>query len=393
MPNKPSNRSAATFRFAHPFFTTTPAHERALVPGVGRRLTDAIKDRLKPVPRPRGTARMSLADIIGSPGVAEIQAEGALRFHAVGDTGRKPDSPQEFVANAMARDYDAAQPGRSPAFLFHLGDVIYGPGKEQAYRREFYEPYKGYPGKIVAIPGNHDGETFPGTDPKHLRAFKSNFCAPAAVVPPAAGTIFRQTMTQPGVYWLLETPFVDIIGLYSNIAENPGYLSGAIPGRHQTDWLVRALRRVRAARPAQSRKALVVATHHPPFSSGGHSGSSEMLQDFDDACRQVGILPDLFLSGHAHSYQRYTRTQPDAGEPWEIPYVVAGTGGVGAQSVPDAAGQQTGDHVYVRSFKGYGFLLLTARLGALDVEFLAVDQADCTSVDRVHVDLATHRLS
>jgi hypothetical protein len=39
--------------------------------------------------------------------------------------------------------------------------------------------------------------------------------------------IFRETMTQPGVYWLLQAPFVNIIGLYSNIAEGPGNLTGA----------------------------------------------------------------------------------------------------------------------------------------------------------------------
>jgi hypothetical protein len=33
-------------------------------------------------------------------------------------------------------------------------------------------------------------------------------------------------MIQPGVYWLLDAPFVRIIGLYSNCLENPGYLEG-----------------------------------------------------------------------------------------------------------------------------------------------------------------------
>ena len=56
--------------------------------------------------------------------------------------------------------------------------VIYGPGKDNAYRGEFYEPYVHYPGKIIAIPGNHDGEVFPKTDPKTLEAFQANFCAP-----------------------------------------------------------------------------------------------------------------------------------------------------------------------------------------------------------------------
>jgi hypothetical protein len=73
-------------------------------------------------------------------------------------------------------------------------------------------------------PGNHDGETFAGSDPKPLKAFLANFCAPkASVAPQASGAgVFRETMTQPGVYWMVDAPFVQIIGLYSYIAEGPG---------------------------------------------------------------------------------------------------------------------------------------------------------------------------
>lgn len=30
-------------------------------------------------------------------------------------------------------------------------------------------------------------------------------------------------MTQPGVYWWLDAPFVDLLGLYSNTIEGPGF--------------------------------------------------------------------------------------------------------------------------------------------------------------------------
>ena len=32
-------------------------------------------------------------------------------------------------------------------------------------------------------------------------------------------------MTQPGVFRCWDTPFAHIIGLYSNVAENPGFIS------------------------------------------------------------------------------------------------------------------------------------------------------------------------
>ena len=234
----------------------------------------------------------------------------------------------------MQTDFLITTPEVSPAFFFHLGDVIYGPNKDQDYRPEFYEPYVHYPGKIVAIAGNHDGEVFPTTDPVTLRAFLSNFCAASQVVPPIAGTIFRQTMNQPGVYYLLDAPFMQIVALYSNAAENPGFISGPIPGQAQKTWLLKALKAIAAQRKAGSRKALIFATHHPPFTAGGHSPSTDMLADIDSVCQQAGILPDLFLSGHSHNYQRYTREQTPNGRKLQIPYIVAGTGGIGAQPSP-----------------------------------------------------------
>src|SRR5262249_62268917 len=93
-------------------------------------------------------------------------------------------------------------------------------------------PHRPYPGKTIATPGNHDGEVKSPADSPSLKAFQANFCAAKATVPPqASGSgIFRETMTQPGVYWLLDAPFVRIIGLYSNLLENPGYLEGRTQG-------------------------------------------------------------------------------------------------------------------------------------------------------------------
>ena len=48
-----------------------------------------------------------------------------------------------------------------------------------------------------------------------------------------------------------------------------------------------------------------------------------MLKQIDQACSAAGIQPDLHLSGHAHLYERYTRTVGGK----QIPYLVAGMGG------------------------------------------------------------------
>src|SRR5262245_34214504 len=225
-------RKPAISRFAFPFFTPTPPEQRPIDPKTGtRRMSQFATAKLGPITPPSREPVMDLSEIIGQPGVDEIKAAAAIRFHAVGDTGRPGGdaSEQGHIADRMKEDYDPAAGGRNPALFIHLGDVIYGHDKTKLYRDEFYRPYTTYPGKIIAIPGNHDGETFAQTDPTPLKAFLDNFCAPTATVPAIASgvRIFRETMTQPGVYWLLSAPFVNIIGLYSNIAEGPGSILGA----------------------------------------------------------------------------------------------------------------------------------------------------------------------
>jgi hypothetical protein len=197
------------------------------------------------------------------------------------------------------------------------------------------------------------------------------------------------------VYWLLDTPFVQIVGLYSNAAENPGFISGTIPGQAQKTWLSKTLQAISVQRKAGARKALVFATHHPPFTAGGHSPSTEMLADIDGVCQQAGVMPDMFLSGHAHSYQRYTRELTFDGRPLQIPHIVAGTGGINDQAVPQATGQKTGDHTFVRSMKGYGYLLIEVSNSNLTTTMFAVDQTTKakTTYDKVTVDLTTNRAS
>jgi hypothetical protein len=187
------------------------------------------------------------------------------------------------------------------------------------------------------------------------------------VLPGIAGDvrIFRETMTQPGVYWMLTTPFANIIGLYSNIAEGPGDLLGANGDDKQVKWLTTTLASLKG-----SKKALVIATHHPPFSSGGHSPSKEMLAQLDKVCDDAGVVPHAMLAGHAHNYQRYTRTATLAGRQARIPYIVAGCGGHAASAVTAANGQHMGETVFEKSMKGYGYLLMTATSSDLTIAMI-----------------------
>ena len=175
------------------------------------------------------------------------------------------------VADAMAWDVRTGG-SNAPAFFFHLGDVVYNFGEGQYYYDQFYEPFRGYDRPIFAIPGNHDGIVF-GDDPDTphaatLTAFLRNFCADAAAPSPDAGGLVRSTMTQPGVYFTLDAPFVSIVGLYTNVLEGPGVISSqdghypVLSGDAQLDFLKAELKRLAPARKAQER-AVIIACHHP----------------------------------------------------------------------------------------------------------------------------------
>ncbi len=159
---------------------------------------------------------------------------------------------------------------RCPSLPFHLGDVVYNFGEAEYYYDQFYEPFRAYDRPIFAIPGNHDGLLRPQYGVRadaRAAAFIANFCAPTPGRP-GAGGLARTTMTQPGVYFTLDAPFVSIIGLYTNVLEGPGVIStqgGAYPAheRRPVDALVSELKRL-APRRRVARRAVILACHHPP---------------------------------------------------------------------------------------------------------------------------------
>jgi hypothetical protein len=373
-----SSTSHQITRFAHPFFTTVPLAQRKVINGAAR-MTDRIEVHLEKIPPVKGTSTMELADVIGPAGVQEIEQEKSISFHAVGDTGHENSEAQVFVANAMSEDFDVANPGKSPAFFLHLGDVNYYDNTDKGYHAQFYVPYKTYPGKIVAIPGNHDGELFrfdgrPTGQRETLQAFQNNFCQPPDKTDITSGTIERQMVSQPGVYWRLDAPFVDIVGLYSNVAENPGYIQARSIGDAQKRWLNKTLATIKSERDAGQKKALLIAVHHPPISNGSHASSTEMLADIDDSCRTNQIFPTALLSAHAHDYQRYTRVAFD-GTDVKVPFLVVGSGGRGlSPHLTRATKQRQGDFIYEKALRGYGYSRVSVTKSALKIEFFQVDE-------------------
>jgi len=362
--------------------------------------------------------------------VSALEESRQIVFHMAGDIGASSQRryPGELsVADQLSLDAHGAPPPSGPAFLYLLGDLVYDFGEAKYYYDQFYEPYRNYPGPIFAIPGNHDSFVVPGTPPADapLATFQRNFCAPAPAITAEAGSLHRTAMTQPGVYFALDAPFVRILGLFTNALEDPGVVSSE-QGRWPTvpdlqlEFLRAQLARVRSERFSG---ALLVATHHPPFcyappaapgSGGFHGGNPRMLAELDRIFASEGVYPHAVLSGHAHNYQRFTRAIGLGGASYEVPFLICGGGGhdvsrlvqarLGRPAVEpgdgidvsyldrSAAIETKGLRLERHDDRDYGYLRVTVTGDRLRVEFRSAHATGPSPApsDVVTVDLATH---
>jgi len=356
---------------------------------------------------------LTLAAALGSGGTAtaaKIEKAGRIVFHSAGDTGAtKGPNTENIVVNKLLSDFADEQPEDVPQFFYNLGDIVYSFGEHKYYYDQFYEAYRDYPAPIFAIPGNHDGIVLPppsGTTVPSLSAFLANFCTEKFTHSSDSMGIARTTMIQPGVYFTLEAPFLRILGLYSNMLENPGVISnqsGRFPQLPdaQIKFLTAALSRIKKD---NFEGAIIITVHHPPYAIGTHSGSMVMLKEIDAICKQTGVWPHAVLSGHAHSYQRFTRTIGGK----QIPHIVCGNGGHGLQPVSRTqtlrtpasmqmfAQPEAKDQVTFESYddKNYGYLRVLVDTKQLRIEYHpAPDGTDTkTPDDAVTVDLAARTL-
>ncbi|WP_342645235.1 metallophosphoesterase [Mucilaginibacter sp. CSA2-8R] len=271
--------------------------------------------KFRPLPKPSGAYpyRMPAEKYIS---LNQTQ----MVFHMVGDTGsiRYPDF-QRKVSNAMMKQYQAASDNNEePQFLYHLGDIVYSYGEAPNYDEQFFGPYSQYPGPIFAIAGNHDSDVNPAAAHPYqsLDAFRAVFCDTEERQISFNHISSRQSITQPNIYWTLDTPLATIIGLYGNVVK-----FGCITPE-QRDWFLAELKYAQSLRPD---KAIIICVHHAPYSADINHGSSLYMIDFlNQAFADTGVRPDIVFSGHVHNYQRFKKEYPD-GKP--VTFVVAGAGG------------------------------------------------------------------
>jgi len=401
----------------------------------------------------------SLQDAWGPNGAAVIQSINSaqsITFQMIGDSGATAQStfPAMIkVSDAVTNDFHTSSAANRPAFLFHLGDVVYNFGESSYYYDQFYEPYRNYPAPIFAIPGNHDSFILPGTatGSEPLTIFQRNFCATSTVVTVEAGSLHRTSMMQPGVYFALDAPYVRIIGLFSNALEDPGVISsqassatavakaarkgkgkqgntGSASGGaptwpvvpdYQLAFLTAQLENIKNA---NYQGAVILAVHHPPFvytpqsavSGGGqHYGSPFLLADIDTVCKNVGVYPHAVISGHAHNYERYTRNLTLNGRNYSVPFIICGDSGHNVTSLVRSSfgkkGSEPGDNTDVSYMDSNsivqstgltlnrhddqhsGFLRVQATATQLTITFNPVPKSGAApKPDTVTVNLAAH---
>jgi hypothetical protein len=413
-PNKagPEPAPVGDPRFAQPDLTADPSKFRTQHDTKGDTAAYNILDKETVRPLPFQPSRggvepiLKLEDVLGSSGLATVKAIAQRKqivFHALGDTGNtRSVGPQNAVTDKLVTDFQETDPAAVPSFLLHLGDIVYSFGEAQYYYDQFYEPYRDYPAPIIAIAGNHDGMVAPGSATPTLESFVANFCATAPLQTPQAGGLARTAMIQPGVYYTFEAPLVRILALYSNRLEDPGVISKqgtTFPEltNVQLDYLKAALQRIH---DESFSGAVIIAVHHPPYTTGKHGGSPLMLKEIDTISKATGVWPHAVLSGHAHSYQRYTRAIANM----EIPYLIAGNGGHGlvplvhrgspALRVPSPLPSATGVTFENYDDQDFGYLRVLVTAQQLRIEYHpAPDGAAAkTPDDFVTVDLKTRKL-
>jgi uncharacterized protein YukJ len=347
-----------------------------------------------PVPSPKSYPTMDLSSVVGNtpPGYSKNTGTQQIAFDIMGDSGGATSEKLEQSVTDLLSAYAQKSP---PAFLFHVGDVVYYYGEQDYYYGQFYEPFRAYPAPIFAIPGNHDGVIY-NTKMQSLDAFQKAFCAPSPQNWPGSGGIRRTSMTQPGVYFTLDALLVSIIGLYSNCGESFGYLD-----QQQLVFLYKELVRLKALR-AKDNRAVILAIHHFPRwfpAAPGKKKQKDPTSDaIDAACAKAGFWPDAVICGHAHLYQRVVR--PNGNQ--HIPYIMAGDGGYGLKANEELGKDYMADVVKGNTKMGFvrvegGFVRATVSQPAkgdptLTFNFHSVKQTGTQPEDSCVLNLRTRQV-
>lgn len=218
------------------------------------------------------------------------------------------------------RDIVSAIIAEAPAAVFHTGDYVTTPDREDQWNTffEIITPLRDaapfYPAR-----GNHDGE---GT------SFVSRFSIPQ------------------GTSWYA----VSLLDFRFLVLDSNASLS---PDSPQHQWLVNEL-------TAKDERYLCVVLHHPIYNStaGGHTEDERgLITSIEGMLVASGV--DLVFSGHVHAYERLEKDG--------VTYVISGGGGAGLYTPTERS-----DYSRVYEMKHH-YVRISPSQDDLLVEAVAVD--------------------
>ena len=207
-------------------------------------------------------------------------------------------------------------------------------------------------------------------------------------------------MTQPGVYFSLDAPFVSIIGLYSNVLDGPGVISSQ--GKHfpisdvQLDFLKAELARLKTLRASSPRGGDPGAAP-----SAAVDGCEEWRLDRADRGHRCVLRGGRVLAGHG-------AVGPRASVSAVHPH--GGGGGRQADAIPGgrqrrvrgdapmgkmpAVGTKEGDYTLaIAPIVDFGFLTITCDGKMLTATFKTADEKGVSVRDTVSVDLQAGKVT
>jgi hypothetical protein len=256
-----------------------------------------------------------------------ISRPGPESLLVLGDSGEGDRSQYAVVPGLL-------QAGAGTSFMIISSDVIYPIGSINDYPDKFFRPYQDYPGPIYALPGNHDW--YDG-----LGGFMRIFCDTTGQPAPRwrgplgriAGLLWRrpeaadeekldagralraepgQQATQPGPYWVIDTPALRIVGIDPGIQGNLDADQGA--------WLRRVSAGPKPKLLITGKPLIVDNERHPGVIREGKPPYPTVDEVVTDPAHNYVAA----IGGDIHNYQRYPVQLPDGRT---IQYVVAGGGG------------------------------------------------------------------
>jgi hypothetical protein len=217
-----------------------------------------------------------------------------------------------------------------------LGDLVYPTGTIDSFRNCYDPVFGAFNSRMKPMIGNHEYKD-PGAN-GYFTYFGSK-----------AGSLGRTWHSFDRGTW-------HIVVLDSECA----MVGGCGPGSAQYNWLVNDLAN-------SSTACLAVAWHRPRWSSSASAPSDSVTDPLYRLALSEGA--DLLLSGHAHSYERFSRLDANGVySPKGIRQFVVGTGGAALYKFGTAVPGSS-----ARNGSTYGALKLTLNASSYSWKFLPIE--------------------